>query len=516
MARRQVSYRPEHLLDQCSERRVVSLKLASGVDLVVDGAGGIVQVEPRLNPFRPILIRIRCSVGIRPKTGIQRVSVGSLETLAKFGATWQQLYAHVEDAVGKLMHEDVLEREEIGIGAQKVLLSNRYNGADNCWSNSTAPSPLIPVNVGEDFIQVAQFGKFCNPRGRCHDSYSNIVLAELRHDVRTTTQHLVDETLGLPKSSISNTRRGDDRQTPSIEIFAVEGIESELSWRCSQWFRTCIRLVHHDRRGHPVHTSAGNDLGVDIEPAAVDIEQRLLVLDEPISHLDVVLGGARRSNSRRDRNRGGTLSGNHICIHIEQAPIGVEEILLVDRSGGPKNGVRPDVLELVPDCACDACDSGSQIALDVLDEYVICVVTGTYRKLWRGGREITVYSKDRMSWSGFDKRRVSLGRFVRGRLMTSQGIPDGRPGRLRLRRFVGGRFTASPTAIPDDYYTTANDSTHQLKLRRLDTLRRAIANKLRRGGNRRNERKKTEKILARPKRWNQIHGSSWLECNDQQ
>ena len=179
-------------------------------------------------------------------------------------------------------------------------------------------------------------------------------------------------------------------------------------------------------------------------------------------------------------------------------------------------GDPADVLEVVPDCACDACDYGSQDALDVLDERVICVVTGTYRKLWRGRREITVYSKDRMSWSGFDKRRVRLGRFARGRLMTSQGIPDGRPGRLRLRRFVGGRFSASPTAIPDDYYTTTNDITHQLKLRRLDTLHRAITNKLRRGGNRRNKGKKTEKILARPKRWNQIHGSPWLECNDQQ
>ena len=179
-------------------------------------------------------------------------------------------------------------------------------------------------------------------------------------------------------------------------------------------------------------------------------------------------------------------------------------------------GDPADVLEVVPDCACDACDYGSQDALDVLDERVICVVTGTYRKLWRGRREITVYSKDRMSWSGFDKRRVRLGRFARGRLMTSQGIPDGRPGRLRLRRFVGGRFSASPTAIPDDYYTTTNDITHQFKLRRLDTLLRAITNKLRRGGNRRNKRKRTEKILARPKRWNQIHGSSWLECNDQQ
>ncbi|MCQ3812370.1 MAG: hypothetical protein KTV68_17665 [Acidimicrobiia bacterium] len=156
-------------------------------------------------------------------------------------------------------------------------------------------------------------------------------------------------------------------------------------------------------------------------------------------------------------------------------------------------GDPADVLEVVPDCACDACDSGSQDALDVLDEYVICVVTGTYRKLWRRRREITVYSDDgRMSWSGFDKRRVSLG------------------------RFVGGRFTASPAAITDDYYTTTNDGTRQLKLKRLNTLRRAIANKLGRGGSLRKQRKKIEKILARPKRWNQLHGSSWLDGNNQQ
>ena len=174
------------------------------------------------------------------------------------------------------------------------------------------------------------------------------------------------------------------------------------------------------------------------------------------------------------------------------------------------------VLKVVPDCACDACDSGSQDALDVLDEYVICVVSGTYRKLWRGRREITVYSEDRMGWSGFHRRRVGLGRFVGGRFMASQGVQDGRLRRLRLRRFIGGRFTASPAAATNDYYTTTNDGSYQLKLRRLNTLRRTIANKLGRGGSRRKQRKKIEKILARPKRWNQLHGSSWLDGNNQQ
>ncbi len=143
------------------------------------------------------------------------------------------------------------------------------------------------------------------------------------------------------------------------------------------------------------------------------------------------------------------------------------------------------VLEVVPDCACDACDSGSQDALDELDEYVICVVTGTYRKLWRGKREITVYSEDEMGWSGFHRRRMNL------------------------RRFVGRRFGASPAAATDDYFTT----NRQCRPRWLHALRSAIAQK---SGRRRNNRNKVKKILARPRGWHQLHGSSWLSGNGQQ
>ena len=150
------------------------------------------------------------------------------------------------------------------------------------------------------------------------------------------------------------------------------------------------------------------------------------------------------------------------------------------------------IVAVAPDCACDACDSGSQGALEELDEYVLGVVTGAYRKLWRGRREITVYSDDSMGYSGFHKRRMSLG------------------------RFIGGRFTASPAALTNDYFTTANNSTYQLKLRTLNNLCKAIANKLGRGGSHDSERKKLEKILARPRGWHQLHGSSWLEGNNQQ
>ena len=70
----------------------------------------------------------------------------------------------------------------------------------------------------------------------------------------------------------------------------------------------------------------------------------------------------------------------------------------------------PAVVFLVtPDCGCDACDSGSQDALDELDEYMLSVVTGSYRRLWRGEREITVILGENCTWS-------ASGNFGRGEI----------------------------------------------------------------------------------------------------
>lgn len=44
---------------------------------------------------------------------------------------------------------------------------------------------------------------------------------------------------------------------------------------------------------------------------------------------------------------------------------------------------------LIPDCGCDACDSGSQGVLDEVDRYILGVVSGGFRRLWSGDREIT-------------------------------------------------------------------------------------------------------------------------------
>ena len=48
----------------------------------------------------------------------------------------------------------------------------------------------------------------------------------------------------------------------------------------------------------------------------------------------------------------------------------------------------------IPDCGCDACDSGSQNELDHLDRHLTSVVTGRLRRLWRPQEDITALGGD--------------------------------------------------------------------------------------------------------------------------
>lgn len=133
------------------------------------------------------------------------------------------------------------------------------------------------------------------------------------------------------------------------------------------------------------------------------------------------------------------------------------------------------VVELVPDCGCDACDSGSQAVLDELDEYVLGVVTGEYRRLRRGKRQITVSARDHLSWSGFDRPSQSLWRFVpsRDELVPRQPARTNRKRPFRLPRALLRYFASS----------------------------------------RRN--RQVAKALARPKGWHEVSGSSWLPSRQQ-
>ncbi len=68
-------------------------------------------------------------------------------------------------------------------------------------------------------------------------------------------------------------------------------------------------------------------------------------------------------------------------------------------------GLPADVIVWLPHCGCDACDSGSQNELDVLDQHLVAIVTGTFRRLRQGDREITIVG-DSWSASNVDRRRV--------------------------------------------------------------------------------------------------------------
>jgi hypothetical protein len=60
----------------------------------------------------------------------------------------------------------------------------------------------------------------------------------------------------------------------------------------------------------------------------------------------------------------------------------------------------------IPECGCDACDSGSDNELAVVDAHVLGVVTGAFRRLSRDDRSITILGDDGWSASGLRSRDV--------------------------------------------------------------------------------------------------------------
>ena len=76
-----------------------------------------------------------------------------------------------------------------------------------------------------------------------------------------------------------------------------------------------------------------HELGVDVVLAAVDVEQRFLVGDEAVAHIDIVLSGdALESAGRGTALRGltvDTAAGHHMGVHAEQAAVSVQQRLLV-------------------------------------------------------------------------------------------------------------------------------------------------------------------------------------------
>jgi len=91
------------------------------------------------------------------------------------------------------------------------------------------------------------------------------------------------------------------------------------------------------------------------------------------------------------------------------------------------------VIRWIPDCGCDACDSGSQDVLDELDEAILGVVSGAFRRLAAGDRVITVVGADR--WSASSSGSETFGR---GEVAEILADPTG------WREVSGPPWTAEP------------------------------------------------------------------------
>ena len=88
----------------------------------------------------------------------------------------------------------------------------------------------------------------------------------------------------------------------------------------------------------------------------------------------------------------------------------------VDDAGVTLGVGEPSVcVDWFPECGCDACDSGSQDELDLLDQRILGVVTGEFRRLTRGDRMITT---TRNGWA-------STGRFGRTEVEAILADPTG-------------------------------------------------------------------------------------------
>lgn len=63
-------------------------------------------------------------------------------------------------------------------------------------------------------------------------------------------------------------------------------------------------------------------------------------------------------------------------------------------------GRPPTCVAFVPQCGCDACDTGSQDALEALDEFIVGIISGSFRRLSSRDREITVFGGQGWSATG--------------------------------------------------------------------------------------------------------------------
>ena len=63
-------------------------------------------------------------------------------------------------------------------------------------------------------------------------------------------------------------------------------------------------------------------------------------------------------------------------------------------------------LGLIPACGCDACDGGAQPEIEQVDDAILPVVLGAFRRLSKGDRVITASGNGSWSATGVSARKV--------------------------------------------------------------------------------------------------------------
>lgn len=72
-------------------------------------------------------------------------------------------------------------------------------------------------------------------------------------------------------------------------------------------------------------------------------------------------------------------------------------------------------LGVIPDCGCDACDSGSDSELEALDAMIAAIVSGRFHQMKRRSTTVTVLEGESVRMSGKRLGRIDVDRLLAGK-----------------------------------------------------------------------------------------------------
>jgi hypothetical protein len=169
------------------------------------------------------------------------------------------------------------------------------------------------------------------------------------------------------------------------------------------------RVRHHQPRGTTVARPTSRPRSKAAR-GVLEADQSCEVADPARTHRRL----ADRTHPVRPRHRRASRarclaivarSGDHQRRAGSPAAAGAHELVIAQSRIGDVGdagvvlgvGSPAECINWFPDCGCDACDSGSQNELDHLDNHLLGIVTGRFRRLTKRTQTITVINEDRWS-----------------------------------------------------------------------------------------------------------------------